>query len=66
MIIPERESTILHIVHCPKCDAFYKKPRSGAVTVACAVMHSPGDCCHYSERKIPKEIVSRIMEFVKE
>jgi hypothetical protein len=63
MIIPEREGTILHIVQCPKCEEFYKKPRRPAVTVACGTMHNPGDCCHYGEQKITKETVNRVLEF---
>ncbi len=35
--------------YCPNCKATYAVPR---VTVSCLVLHQPGSCCHYGERRI--------------
>ena len=34
---------------CPKCNKIFKKEK---VSVACAVLHQEGDCCHYGQTEL--------------
>lgn len=35
---------------CPICKKWYDK--SNAQGISCAVLHSPGTCCHYMEQEL--------------
>jgi hypothetical protein len=35
---------------CPVCHDTYE--RQNPKTIQCLVIHSPGSCCHYGEKKI--------------
>jgi len=44
---------------CPKCELWYGY-QGGAVRVSCAVMHMPGDCCHYGQTQLQVTAVKAI------
>lgn len=42
---------------CQRCGKTWK-PTKNSVNISCAVLHSPGSCCHYMEKEVkphPKE-----------
>lgn len=55
MIIPQREQTIIY--YCPICRGHYIPP---PIPVSCCVVHAPGQCCHYGDRKLTKSEVVAI------
>ena len=63
MIIPLISTLLFSIILCPICEGYYQSQSDG-VGVTCAVLHSPGSCCHYGERPLTKEQVDKIKEIV--
>lgn len=61
MIIPETEGIVVKIIYCPKCKKYYQEISTGS---ACAVMHSPGTCCHFGDKEISKELVAEIENLI--
>ena len=49
MIVPNEDSSLLHLYECGKCKKIYRR---SVQLVSCAVLHSPGSCCHYGEKEI--------------
>lgn len=44
----EREALSKTISPCPVCGKRFK-PRTDDLSMSCAVLHSPGQCCHYGQ-----------------
>jgi len=64
-VISLTEETVLYIYKCPVCGGYFSA-QTGSVKIRCAVLHSPGSCCHYAERRLTLEQVQRVTEIAKE
>ena len=42
-------SKVTDTTTCPKCGKTFKE---SSTNIACAVMHQPGDCCHYGQTEV--------------
>lgn len=42
-------SAVGDIFKCPQCRRIYRVMRANS---SCAVLHEPGECCHYGEREV--------------
>jgi len=59
MIIPQQNETLIHIYKCPVCSGVYSA-QTGDNQTSCAVLHGPGDCCHYGEKPISENDIDAI------
>ena len=58
MYFESKDDEIISVYQCHKCkNSFHRQV--GFMHVSCAVAHEPGDCCHYGERQVSTDQVSR-------
>lgn len=60
-IFPQTEKTLVRIFHCPICEKNYIM---GDSSIVCAVNHSPGSCCHYTDKELTEEMEREILDRV--
>ncbi len=60
-IFPQCEETIIEIFECPICTNIYIRGNSNVI---CCVMHAPGTCCHYTDKKIDKDKLNKIQDVI--
>lgn len=62
MIIPLRDKNIFKIFKCGICHKNYVT--IGENNISCAVMHSPGACCHYSDKELTEDQIKQIENII--
>lgn len=62
MLFPSRDKEMLEIFRCPRCEDIYMRGRGD---FSCAVAHAPGECCHYTDKKLTIKQWSAIKDAVK-
>jgi len=65
MIMPQEDNVLLHVIECPVCQDFYAE-QTGEIRVSCAVLHSPGQCCHFGDKQLNKSQVDKLLETVQQ
>jgi len=63
MIIPEKQDVMLYIIYCPVCQKYYSEQIIN-MKISCCVNHAPGDCCHYGDKELTKELVMKLLKEV--
>jgi len=64
-IIPQKDEVLLYIYRCPICNGLYSS-QPGPWKLGCLVIHPPGSCCHYKEKKLKKKQVERIENILRD
>jgi len=64
MLIPNKDESMMLLYKCAACEDIYVAREGQGEAAECLVMHAPGTCCHYEEKRISIRTVRKAWKVV--